>query len=166
MGVYGGLEDVDSRLIRKLDAWWQEQTAGGRLPALQDLDLAGMADLQPNLLISEVETKPFRVRYRWVGRRVVEVTGFDLAEKYLDEIVTDDTAELWMAHYRWCYRHRRPIYGEVVVPTTGGGNFTYEFVIYPLRSDEDGDKVGRFLSIEDYFDLGAEISDIVPWKQR
>src|SRR3546814_7377207 len=44
----------------------------------------------PYVLIADIEHAPFRVRFRLVGTKVVEATGFEFTGKYLDEITLPD----------------------------------------------------------------------------
>lgn len=104
-----------------------------------------------------------RIKYRLIGTKVVEATGFDITGHFLDELVPSDQGEPWMDHYRQAYEGRRPILGETTVPTSTGGTFTYEFGICPLRNG--GREVRQFIAVEDYFDLQVPLLEPKPWQR-
>src|SRR3546814_18274569 len=55
-------------------------------PRRADIDPVEIPRLMPYVLIADIEHAPFRVRFRLVGTKVVEATGFEFTGKYLDEI--------------------------------------------------------------------------------
>jgi hypothetical protein len=119
--------------------------------------------LLPNLFVVDVEHDPLRIRYRLVGTRAIEVTGYDITGHYLDNLLPADASEPWVENYRTAYRTRRPVFGAVDAPTRSGGRFTYEFGLFPLR--KGGTTVDQFVSIEDYFDLTTGITQLVEWRE-
>jgi hypothetical protein len=149
-------------MVRTLHRWWLERCTGD-IPDRADLDPADLKPLLPNLFVVEVEHDPFRIRYRLVGTRAIEVTGYDITGHYLDNLLPADASEPWVEHYRTAYRSRRPVFGSVEAPTRGGGRFTYEFGLFPLR--KGGATVEQFVSIEDYFDLTTGITQLVEWRE-
>jgi hypothetical protein len=149
-------------MIRSLHRWWLSKRAGD-IPDRADLDPADLKRLLPNLFIVDVEHDPFRIRYRLVGTRATEVTGFDITGHYLDELLPADVGEPWMAHYHAAYRTRAPVLGAIEAPTRGGGRFTYEFGLFPLRNG--GTRVDQFVSIEDYFELGSTLTQLMEWRE-
>src|SRR4029450_11258209 len=108
-----------------------------------------MKPLLPFLFIADAEHDPFRVRYRLVGTRAVEVTGFDITGHYLDALLSAEPDQPWMDHYRAVYVSRPPLLGATTVPTSAGKMFTYEFGIFPLRNG--GQRIEQFVAVEDYF---------------
>lgn len=149
-------------MVRTLHRWWLDRSAGD-IPDRADLDPADLKPLLPNLFLIDVEHDPFRIRYRLVGTRVVEVTGYDITGHYLDNLLPADASEPWVEHYRSAYRTRLPLFGAVDAPTRSGGYFTYEFGLFPLR--KGGKAVDQFVSIEDYFDLGTSLTQLVEWRE-
>jgi len=55
------------------------------------------------------------------------------------------------------------VIAAVAPPTRGGGRFTYEFGLFPLR--KGGTAVDQFVSIEDYFDLTTGLTQLVEWRE-
>lgn len=149
-------------MVRTLHRWWRERCAGD-IPDRADLDPADLKPLLPNLFIVEVEHDPFRLRYRLVGSRATEVTGHGITGRYLDNLLPANTDEPWIENYRTACRTRAPLFGTVEAPTRGGGRFTYEFGLFPLR--KGGTAVEQIVAIEDYFDLGNNLTELVEWRE-
>lgn len=162
MVAYTKETDVRSNMIRTLHRWWLERSAGD-IPDRADLNPADLKPLLPNLFIVDVEHDPFRIRYRLVGTRAIEVTGYDITGHYLDNLLAADGGEPWVENYRTAYRTRRPLFGAVEALTRNGGRFTYEFGLFPLR--KGGTAVDQFVSIEDYFDLTLGLTQPVEWRE-
>jgi hypothetical protein len=143
--------------------WWLNK-CGGDIPDRSDLDPADLKPLLANILISDVEHAPFRIRYRLVGTRAREATGFNIVGRYLDELLPTDPDEPWMDDYAVSYRTRRPVLGVSSVRTTTGGIFTYEYGLFPLR--KGGTRIDQFVAVEDYENLNSTLMDLVEWRER
>jgi len=108
----------------------------------------------PNLVIVAVEPDPFRIRYRLVGTRVAQFTGFDFTGRYLDELIALGSTNEWQNQYKAAAESRNPVFGSITEPTTAGGKFTFEFGLFPVTLG--GEIVEQFIGLEDYF--GASIT--------
>jgi hypothetical protein len=135
-------------MIRQLHDYWLSKRDGAAVPDRARIDPAEIKGLLPNILLSEWSEPPFRIRYRLVGSRVAQVTGFDFTGRYLDELLSTDLENRWHDDYREARDHRVPILGAVVVPTVQGDQFRYEFGIFPLTLGAEA--VRQFIAIEDY----------------
>jgi hypothetical protein len=144
-------ELAKSKLIRTLHDWWRAGSGSGGIPDRSAFDLVEHRLLMPNVLISDVETEPFRIRYRLVGTRVVNNLGMDFTGRYLDDLIGTDFSVPWTRYYRQSYEARRPLMGILTEPTKSGNTFTYEFGIFPIS--RGGDAVAQFIALEDYFDF-------------
>ncbi|WP_162917600.1 PAS domain-containing protein [Dongia deserti] len=163
MAVYKNPEDVRSDLVRFMHHWWLSKCRGD-IPDRRDLDPADIKPLLPTILISDVEHDPFRIRYRLVGTRAREATGFNIVGRYLDELLPTDPDEPWMDDYALAYRTRCPVLGVSSVKKTSGGIFTYEFGLFPLRNG--GIAIDQFVAVEDYGDLRSTLMDLIEWRER
>ena len=163
MSVYENPDEARSEIVRLMLHWWLGK-CGADIPDRSDLDPADLKPLLPNILISDVEHDPFRVRYRLVGTRAREATGFNIVGRYLDELLPTDPDEPWMADYSLSYRKRRPVLGVSSIRTTIGDIFTYEYGLFPLR--KGGATIEQFVAIEDYEDLNSTLTDLVEWRER
>lgn len=141
-----------SELVRRLHAWWSSTRGASGLPDRADFDVFEHKPLLQNLMLSEVEAEPFRIRYRLVGTRIVRNIGVEFTGRYLDDLIGPDHKIPWMDYYRAAYDDRRPLMGELTEPTLTGNTFSYEFGIFPLSADR-GNAVQQFIALEDYFDF-------------
>ena len=164
MTTWTNPEECLSDLVKFLHAWWEAARGSADVPDRADLRPEEMKPLLPFLFIADAEHDPFRVRYRLVGTRAAEVTGFDLTGRYLDELLSAEPDQPWMDHYRRAYLTRRPLLGATTVPTSDGKLFTYEFGIFPLR--RGGETIDQFVAIEDYFGLVSKIVQVESWRER
>lgn len=163
MAVYSNPDQVRSDMVRSLLRWWLGKCRGD-IPDRGDLDPEELKSLLPNILVSDVEHDPFRIRYRLVGTRAREATGFNIVGRYLDELLPADPDEPWMDDYLLAYRTRRPVLGVSSIRTTSGEIFTYEYGLFPLR--KGGDAIEQFVAVEDYGDLLSTLLDLVEWRER
>jgi len=168
MASWREIEKTQAVLVRQLHDYWQSKRRGRDIPDRADIDPAEIKSLLPNILISEVSDPPFRIRYRLVGGRIIQVTGMDFTGRYLDELLPSDAENRWHDYYREARDHRVPILGAVIVPTVQGDRFRYEFGIFPLTLG--GDAVRQFIAIEDYGGREPrtrQLEDRVkPWGER
>lgn len=150
-------------MVRRIHEWWSAHRHGD-LPDRADFDPSAVKDLLPNILLADVEHDPFRIRYRLVGTKVVDATGFNITGRYLDEMMPTEPEAPWQDLYRMAYERRAPVLGTSECTTTAGGLFSYEYGLFPLR--KGGRDIDQFLAIEDYGDLASTLTDLVQWRQR
>lgn len=163
MTIYAHQSELKSEMIHALHRWWMTRS-GADIPDRSDFDPADFKRLLPNIMITDIERAPFRVRYRVVGTRIVEATGFNITGRYLDELMPTEPEAPWLDLYRRCCELRKPVVGTSTCTTTNGGLFTHEFGLFPLRKNSIS--VDQVLSIEDYGDLTSTLTDLVEWRER
>ena len=161
MPVWSDPNQGKSGLVRLLYGWWEAARGDLDMPDRCKLHPDEIKPLLPFLFIADAEHDPFRVRYRLVGTRSAEITGFNIVGRYLDELLSAEYDQSWMEYYRQAYVSRRPLLGATTVPTIAGAMVTYEFGIFPLR--KGGDAVEQFVAVEDYFGLVSRIAQVQPW---
>lgn len=148
----GGYEiaEIASPSIHQLYAYWADKRGGRSMPRREDIDPMQLKPLLPDLVISELEPAPLRVRYRLVGTRVAEVTGLDYTGLYLDEVDFGDRGEEdWTAQYAWVFDQRVPVFGKSSAQAQEGDRkVEYEYAMLPLT--RDGATVDQCLELEDY----------------
>lgn len=162
--VYSSIDQLKSAMTRRVHEWWMAHRGGSDVPDRGDFDPADFKDLLPYILISDVEAEPFRIRYRLVGTRAADATGFNIVGRYLDELMPTEPEAPWMDLYEQSFRRRQPVIGACTCTTTNGGLFTYEYGLFPLR--KGGQAIAQFLAIEDYADLASTLTDLVHWSER
>jgi hypothetical protein len=154
MPVWTDIAQSASPLVKRMHAWWMEHRSDGDIPDRSALLPEYLAPLLPNILLTEIEADPFRVRYRLVGTRVVANAGFDFTGGYLDELEPKPAPFPWLDHYRTVVATRAPLLGSIEDKAAAGGSFTYEFGIFPLR--RGGSAVAQCIAVEDYLGFEAK----------
>src|SRR3954467_6949645 len=137
MPVWTQIEQNRSAMVQALHTWWMANRGPRGLPERRALDPVALRGLLPNLFIAEAEHAPFRIRYRLIGTKAVQITGFDITGRYLDELLSAQPEVPWLDYYRIVYDTREPLMGSVVVSAMSGGTFTYEFGLFPLTVGGD-----------------------------
>jgi hypothetical protein len=163
VSIRNSIDEIASPMVRRIHAWWTAHSHGD-IADRGDFDPAAFKDLLPNIILADVEHAPFRIRYRLVGAKVIDATGFNIAGRYLDEMMPSEPEAPWQDLYAMAYEQRRPIIGTSECTTTAGGLFVYEFGLFPLR--KGGSTVDQFLAIEDYGNLTSTLTDLVQWRER
>jgi hypothetical protein len=144
---------VQSQRIHRLNTYWRSK-AGSKVPARADFDPVDVRELLPNLMMLDVLGDPVRLRYRLVGTRVVQYTGFDFTGRYLDEMVFQGR-DFMEECYRLVLNERRPIFGHYAWLVRSRHFGRCEFGLFPLS--DDGKRVDRCVSIEDYERMERDI---------
>ncbi|WP_119459527.1 PAS domain-containing protein [Rhodospirillaceae bacterium SYSU D60014] len=147
-----GIEGIKSQKAVRLYEYWCSIKGARHMPARADIDPAEIKFILPNLLLTEMEAEPFRIRYRIVGTEVVRVTRVEFTNRYLDELassVGDDLdLDYWMRQYRSCCEKREPIFGIGNLRYDGHWVQSFEWAILPLSTN--GIDVDMAIAVEDY----------------
>jgi len=144
---------VRSERIRRLNAYWLAK-AKGKVPSRSDIDPVDVRELLPNLMMIDMLGDPVRFRYRLVGTRVVQYTGFDFTGRCLDEMVFQGRDFIEQC-YRRMLAEKRPIFGHYAWLVRSRHFGQCEFGLFPLS--DDGVTVNRGISIEDYERMERDI---------
>lgn len=148
MQILNNAESIESSTIRQLLAYWRSKSRDGGIPARADIDPAEIVTILPNLMIVDFERDPFRVQFRLVGTRVVEVTGFEFTGMYLDEIAMPDVEESFLECYEAACRTRQPMFERITWRFDDQTTGDYDFCVLPL--DDNGEWAARALAAECY----------------
>jgi hypothetical protein len=144
---------VHSQRIRTLDEYWLAK-AKGKVPSRSDIDPVDVRELLPNLMMVDIFGNPPRFRYRLVGTRVVQYTGFDFTGHCIDEMVFQGRDFIEQC-YRRMLAEQRPIFGHYAWLVRSRHFGQCEFGLFPLA--ERGTVVNRAISIEDYERMERDI---------
>lgn len=144
---------VRSERIHRLNDYWQAKAKGG-VPSRSDVDPVDVRELLPNLMMIDMVGDPARFRYRLVGTRVVQYTGFDFTGRCLDEMVFQGR-DFMEQCYRRLVAEKRPIFGHYAWLVRSRHFGQCEFGLFPLS--DDGATVNRGISIEDYERMERDI---------
>jgi len=156
-------DQIESALIRELYLYWHSKCRGGAIPRRADIDPVDIPKLMPNLLIADIEQHPFRVKYRLVGTKIVEATGFEFTGRYLDEIVLPDDEGPFMECYRLACDSRLPVTTRIRWRLDHETIGEYDICILPLS--DDGQTVNKAVSIECYENVGRDYVFTRAWPQ-
>ena len=69
------LSEISSDMIQQFHRHWLQICGSGRLPRRIDIDPANFKRILPNVILTDIESDPFRVRYRLCGTRIAEFCG-------------------------------------------------------------------------------------------
>ncbi len=141
-------DQIDSALVRRLFLYWRSKCHGDRIPRRADIDPTEIPALTPNILIVDIEQDPFRVKYRLVGTKIVEATGFEFTGKYLDEIVLADDEGPFLESYRAACELKAPILSRIKWHLDADTTGEYDACFLPLS--DDGETVNKVISLECY----------------
>lgn len=153
------------RATRLLFDYWHAQSEGKAFRRT-DIDPSAIVDVLPFVILGDIESEPFRVRFRLVGTSVVEFSRLDFTGTYLDELSYDDRDSInWLDCYRYLHAERLPIIGNNEIRFVNGRIAIYEFAILPLW--RNADPAGSFIASEAYegFDR-FHIPDLTPVEPR
>jgi hypothetical protein len=138
--------------IAVLSDYWHG-LAGGDTPERARFQIEDVLPLLPFLMLCDFEFAPFRLRYRLSGTRVDEMTGFNLAGRYLDEFLEGAYSESireMLGFYEESARTGRP---HVWTYPFAGDNPKQKLIwagIFPLKVNG---RIAQCVSIEDYGEL-------------
>jgi hypothetical protein len=147
---------IESPAIRSMFDYWQSRCGNGRIPARSEIDPADILPLLPNILMVEFETCPFRVRFRLVGTKVVEVTGFEFTGRYLDEIAAEEDAAPFAECYEVACRRQLPVARRITWRFDRKTTGDYDFAVFPLESD--GSFASQAIAVECYVRLQKQFT--------
>lgn len=146
------LSEVSSELIQQFHRHWLLICGHGRLPSRADIEPANFKRILPNVILADIESAPFRVRYRLCGSRVVEFCG-NLTGRYLDEVGDPDlwSAAAYLRQYQIAAEEGRPVFSHDRLAGQFGARHLFQTGIWPLASD--GQDVDMCIAVEDYYNL-------------
>ena len=145
------LSDISSDMIQQFHRHWL-QCGNGRLPKRADIDPVNFKRILPNVILTDLERDPFRVRYRLCGTRVADFCG-NLTGRYLDEVATSDvwSTAAYLRQYQIAATDGRPVFSFDWMVGKFGARHPFQTGIWPLASD--GRTVDLCIAVEDYLKL-------------
>ena len=146
------LSEITSDMIQQFHRHWLQICGNGRLPRRADIDPVNFKRILPNVILTDIERDPFRVRYRLCGTRVAEFCG-NLTGCYLDEIAASDvwSAAAYLRQYQIVATDGRPVFSFDWIVGQLGARYPIQTGIWPLASD--GRTVDLCIAVEDYLKL-------------
>jgi hypothetical protein len=137
-----------SGLVLDLVAYWNRVRGGRLAPRWPDIDPGEIKRLLPNVIVSEVLTDPFDIRYRIVGSEIVAKYGYDFTWKSLRSIMnTNAESYWWLEFYQVTVEYKQSCYGRYRIDFSKGTRYV-DGVTLILSSD--GKNVDRLIELEDW----------------
>lgn len=140
--------------IRQLSDYWHS-LANGEAPDRGLFEVDKLLPLLPYLILSDFEFNPFRLRFRLSGTRIDQMTGMNLAGRYLDEFAHGAYAGAvneMLRYYEEAARTGRP---RIWSYPWAGDNPKVKLIwagLFPLRVRGT---IQQCVSIEDYGELNT-----------
>ena len=148
MQIISSAVQIESAAMRALFEYWSSKRKGDALPRRADIDPAEIPGLVQNIMIADIEHHPFRVRYRLVGTKVVEMTGYEFTGKYLDEIALPNDEAPFLDCYRLACDSRSAVLTRVIWRLAPDEVAEYDACFLPLS--DDGEVVDKVIAYECY----------------
>jgi hypothetical protein len=144
--------EIGPDLIQQFHRHWLRLCSSNLLPSRSDIDPVNFKKILPNVILADVQSDPFRVRYRLCGTRVAEFRGH-LTGRYLDEFQGENlwSAAAYLQQYRTAVHQCRPVFSHDWMTGAYGGRFKFQTGIWPLAGD--GRNVDMCVAVEDYLNL-------------
>lgn len=101
--------------LQRLYNYWQAIRGQNKLPHRADVNPAAISFCLGNIGMAEIEHNPFRVRYRLIGTRLIELYGEDLAGRYVDQTYTPAVRQEALDAYRRVVLDEEPLYSNRVI---------------------------------------------------
>jgi len=134
--------------FRRLREYLRAKAPPGKLPGRQHVDPTELGDLLPYLMLLDVVEQPGeepRFRIRLAGTRLVQYHGREVTGQFVEDVLSNPQAALFVAGYRNVVRTRKPEYRRATVAVPGREHVTYERVTFPLA--RDGEHVDMLISV-------------------
>jgi hypothetical protein len=154
------MDDLPNNIKRLSDYWIK--LSGGEVPDRSLFHIEDLLPLLPFLLMVDFEFDPFRVRFRLSGTRVDQMTGMNLAGRYLDDFATGayaDSVNQMIGHYQEISRTGIP---KIWTYPSEGDNPKLKHIwvaVFPLKTDG---VITQCIVMEDYGQLNVIEDGLAP----
>jgi hypothetical protein len=149
----GAPPQIRSALVLALNEYWERVRADRFAPAWSDIQPGEIKPLLPYIMVVEILSRPFDVRYRIVGSAVVEAFGYDFTWETLRHPVPESDTPAWLEIYGQFARQKGPTFAQYRVSIGQQGDLVVDVGVFPLSSD--GVTIDRFIELEDWGAQGA-----------
>ena len=104
-------ETITDDRVRKAFAYWELVRHGRLMPSRKDIDPLDLKFCLGWICMVDVHYEPrLRFRFRLDGSKLVELTGFDLTGKYIDEIDSEEYRQLSQMVYGRVVDTKAPLF--------------------------------------------------------
>lgn len=127
--------------------YWESKRRGRKMPARSDLDPLEMRLWLPGIILVEVERNPFRLVYRVVGTRSVDLRSSEVTGRAVEEGKHGIKLPHVLENYRLVIEERKLVYDWDGTAGRSGDDIATEVLMLPLSSDDS--TVDRVISYID-----------------
>ena len=142
-------ENIQSPVLRRLYAYWDERRRGRLMPARRDLDPLDFSFALGHVLLIDVLENPRRFRFRLHGSELVSRAGYDMTGKMVDELPDPENRSVLLRRCRELVNTRQP-YAQRSERIVDDRMMRYEVVWMPLS--DDGERVTMLFGALIYLD--------------
>ena len=127
--------------------YWDSKRQGRAMPARSDLDPIEMRRWLPGIILVDVLQDPYRLVYRLVGTRSVDIRSSEVTGRTVQEGQHGSKLPHVMENYRLVIEERKLVYDWDGTANRSGDEIATEVLMLPLSSD--GTTVDRVISYID-----------------
>ena len=139
---------ITSARVLDLFGYWDRIRRGRLAPRWSDMQPSDIKRLLPYVIMADVLSDPFDVRYRIVGTAVTEAFGYDFTGETIQEPVRSADTASWIAVYREFVDRRGPCFAQYRVTLGLTDARVVDVGVFPIS--DDGLTINRLLELEDW----------------
>lgn len=124
--------------------YWDAKRQGRAMPSKSDLDPLEMKSWLPGIILVDVLRNPYRLIYRVVGTRSVEMRNSEVTGKPIEQGAHGNKLPHVLENYRLVVENQTLVYDWDGTATQDGLTLATEVLMLPLSSD--GATVDRVIS--------------------
>ncbi|SME90500.1 PAS domain-containing protein [Tistlia consotensis] len=137
-GKPGDTAHIHSRVLSRLERYWQQLPRTRSMPSRKDFDPAAIKDLLPSVFMVDVVEAPLRFRYRLIGTQVRELSQRDLTGRMVDETTYGESSDFIRFLFGTVVRRRAPVLAQGSAKWLDASSWKVVAVLLlPLSSDGD-----------------------------
>ena len=139
---------IKSARVLDLFSYWDRIRSGRLAPRWSDMQPSAIKRLLPYVIMADVLSDPFDVRYRIVGTAVTEAFGYDFTGETLREPERSTDTSSWVAFYREFVDRRGPCFAQYRVTLGLADARVVDVGVFPIS--DDGLSINRLVELEDW----------------
>jgi len=126
---------LEAPMLRDLLQLWRRKCGERKMPARRDFSPLDLRAHLGWIVLVDVETAPFRLRYRLVGTEIVQRVGRDATGRYLDELYHPEVYDTAVSAYRRVVAQKCPLRVHGRMRHAEKGHIAFESLDLPLSAD-------------------------------
>ena len=129
----------DQRLVMRLMAYWEQLSADGACPSLEDFEFDAVGDLRQHCFLLYFGEDVMNPHFGYVGQTLADDCGIDLTHKTLADIPRRSLLTRVADNYLQILANRCPIGFEGEFTNASGRDVKYRGIIAPFS--ENGEEI-------------------------